>query len=261
MQEHGIKEDQIKGHRDVWPKATVCPGEHWKTGLNWHPRLIDEVRAAQKGGTAPVQRMRMYLLFWDHAPLTGGAAWAEADWRSAQGYIARFRPTTGFSVADAMLAQNVVIVGGEAGVSGADETRLRQAGATVHRLAGKDEADTKRMLDELAQKGTPWPGAPVEPVAAPREFEASLEGLDAVVFPDEWTMPDGWSMPDEALPESHPQQPSTAYPRTLDDLLGAGSAGGGAADPPQIPKVFPPAPGEDGGSGSGGNATSSGGGA
>jgi N-acetyl-anhydromuramyl-L-alanine amidase AmpD len=242
MQEHNVKEDQIKGHRDVWPKATVCPGEHWKSGLNWYPRLIEEVRTAQQGGTAPVQRMQMYLLFWDHAPLTGGAAWAEADWRSAQGYIARFRPTTGFSVADAMLAQNVVIVGGEAGVSGADETRLRQAGATVHRLAGKDEADTKRMLDELAQKGTPWPGAPVQPVAQPREFEAFFEGGDTIIFPDEWTMPDGWTVPEEALPESHPQQPSTAYPKTLEELLGTGSGAG--ADPPQIPKVFPPAPGE-----------------
>jgi N-acetyl-anhydromuramyl-L-alanine amidase AmpD len=241
IQEYNVKEDQVKGHRDVWPKATVCPGEHWKAGLNWYPRLMEEIKAAQSGVSIPAQRMELYLLFWDK-----GNAWAEADWRSAQGYIGRFRPTTGFSVADALLAKRVVIVGGAAGVSGQDETRLRQAGAQVHRLAGRDEADTKRMLDELAQKGTPWPGAPVQPAAAPREFGLFDEGLDTVIFPDEWTMPDGWTLPESALRESYPQRPESAYPETLEDLLGTPGAAGSGIEAPQVPKVFPPLPGEVG---------------
>ena len=55
MQEHKIGEDQVKGHRDVWPKSTVCPGEHWKTGLNWYPRLMEQIKSAQAaGGDDPV---------------------------------------------------------------------------------------------------------------------------------------------------------------------------------------------------------------
>ena len=211
MQEYKIPGEQIKGHRDVWPEATVCPGEHWKTGAAWHAQLLEEVKSAQAaGGAGGVgQRPELYLLFWDN-----GAAWAEADWHNAQPYIARFRPTTGFRVKDAHLAKHVVIVGGTAGVSGQDEARLRAAGIDVHRLEGNDEAATKRMLDELAVKGTPWPGAPVQSASAtPKDGLEVLEGLDEASFPDEWTMPDEWQTPagfsasEEAPPKVFVLQP------------------------------------------------------
>ncbi|MGE5601478.1 MAG: N-acetylmuramoyl-L-alanine amidase, partial [Nitrososphaerales archaeon] len=243
MQEYAVPLEQVKGHRDVWPQSTVCPGEHWKAGLNWYPKLVREIQAAQAaaGGQA-AKPVPLYLLFWDH-----GAAWAEADWGSAQGYIARFRPTTGFSVGDALLAERVVIVGGPAGVSGQDEARLRAAGAEVYRLSGKDEADTKRMLDELAQRGTPWPGAPVQAVA-PRDM-AAQEGLggldrvpqDGVMFPDEWTIPDDWQMPEAAYPKGQPRQPEPAYPKEIGDLFVSRAE---SARAPVIPKVFTPVPGE-----------------
>jgi len=190
MQKHDIPIGQIKGHRDVWPRATVCPGEHWKTGLAWHSRLLEEVKSAQsaakRGGTG--QQPKLYLLFWDH-----GTAWAEADWRGAQKYIARFRPTVGFAVEDALQAQHVVIAGGPAGVSGGDEARLRGAGVDVHRLEGKDEAETQRMLDELAAMGTPWPGAPIQPGGmAPGEILEGFEAPRGTSFPDAWTVPDEW---------------------------------------------------------------------
>ena len=190
MQEYDIPIEQIKGHRDVWPLATVCPGEHWKTGLAWHSRLLEEVKSAQPtGGTRGIgQRTKLYLLFWDH-----GTAWAEADWRGAQKYIARFRPTVGFAVEDALQAQHVVIVGGPAGVSGQDEARLRSVGVDVHRLEGKDEAETQRLLDELAARATPWPGAEVQPVSpAPEETLEGFEGPPEASSGDAWTVPDGW---------------------------------------------------------------------
>lgn len=251
MQEYKIPPEQIKGHRDVWPKSTVCPGEHWKTGLTWHPTLLKEVQAAQAaasgqpaGGGVSAHPISLYLLLWDH-----GNAWAEADWRSAQGYIARFRPTAGFSVDAALLAQRVVIVGGPAGVSGQDETRLRAAGVEVFRLAGADEADTKRMLDELAQKGTPWPGAPAQSIAPLEIGLPDLEGPDGLtlesdIFPDEWTMPDDWSWRETEGYAAYPQQPEPSaegYPESLDDLLGLDSI----PRPPSIPKVFVPAPGAE----------------
>ena len=238
MQEYDVPLEQIKGHRDVWPKSTVCPGEHWKAGLNWYPDLIQQIQAAQAaaGGT-DTKPIPLYLLFWDH-----GNAWAQGDWNSAQGYIARFRPTAGFSVNDALQAQRVVIVGGPLGVSAQDEGKLKAAGVEVYRLSGKDEADTKRMLDELAQQGTPWPGAPGEP-AAPLALEApqGVSGLDEVIFPDEWTMPDDWQLPETALSENQPQQPKPAYPEDLGELLGVPPE----VPPPSVPKVFVPAPGQE----------------
>lgn len=190
MQEHNIPIEQIKGHRDVWPGATVCPGEHWKSGLAWHSRLLEEVEPAQPAGSNKGIELRpkLCLLFWDH-----GTAWAEADWRGAQRYIARFRPTVGFTVEDALRAKHVVIVGGPAGVSGQDEARLRGAGVDVHRLEGKDEAETERMLDELAARATPWPGAPVQPVnQTPDGTFEGFEGLPEAIVPDAWTVPDKW---------------------------------------------------------------------
>jgi hypothetical protein len=117
----------------------------------------------------------------------------------------------------------------------------------VYRLSGKDEADTKRMLDELAQKGTPWPGAPAQ-VPAPKGLGDLGELLPDAIFPDEWTMPDDWRLPETATLENHPLKPlgaEPAYPKELADL----PAFEAPPRPPSIPKVFVPAP--QGGSASG----------
>ncbi len=98
------------GHRDVWPKGTVCPGEHWKTGQKWWTLLEQEIETFQQGQAAG--KMEHYLLFWDH-----GDNWPQADWRNAQAYLEHFRTTSGFSVDDALLAGHVTIVGGDAGVT------------------------------------------------------------------------------------------------------------------------------------------------
>jgi hypothetical protein len=82
-----------------------------------------------------------------------------------------------------------------------------------------------------------------------REFVATSEGLDTIIFPDEWTMPDGWTLPDSAVPKSSPPRPKNAYPNTLEDLLGTPSATGDEIDAPRIPKVIPPLPGADEGGG------------
>ncbi len=216
MQEFKVSVDNVKGHRDVWPKATACPGEHWRGGANWHDMLVKRVQVVQeaaRGTPGPRQYVDHYMLFWDH-----GMQWAEVDWRSAQPYMAHFRPTTGFSVEDAMLARHVTIVGGDAGVSGPDEARLRAAGAQVHRLSGASEAETKAMLDDLIAKNTPWPGAPPQaprvedPVSSPTgkevpfgaaiPFAPSVAEEPAIPIPDEWTVPDDWDLRQSVQPGS-----------------------------------------------------------
>ncbi len=194
MQEYDVPLEKVMGHRDVWPKSTSCPGEHWKGGQRWYDLLVKEIKAVAQG-TPTGTRMEHYLLFWDH-----GTDWAKDDWKSAQNYIAHFRPTTGFTTDDALFARHVTIVGGYAGVSSEDEVLLRAAGCDVQRLNGANEAGTAAMLDALVAKDTPWPTTPPAPKAA--AFAAAA----AISPPGETPILDEWTVPDLAVPP--PQEPT-----------------------------------------------------
>ncbi len=193
--------ENVVGHKEVG--QTMCPGDQWMRGVRWKDQLHEMILSHRTG-----KPILYYLLFWDH-----GSAWAEADWRNAQDYIAHFRPTTGFSVTDAMQAQHVIIVGGPAGVSGDDEARLRAAGCDVHRLAGANEAETKALLDELVANNTPWPGAePIQPGAGPAALPEFL--------PLEPPKSDPWTVPDRFVTASFIAQPTGVYQRVyVGDLL------------------------------------------
>ena len=179
--------ERVVGHKEVG--LTACPGDQWLRGVRWKDALHAKIMSYRTG-----KPILYYLLFWDH-----GDAWAEADWRNAQNYIAHFRPTTGFSVDDAMQARHVIIVGGVAGVSGEDEARLRAAGCDVHRLAGANEAETRAMLDDLVAKNTPWPGA--EPLT-PSEPAPPTGLMPETPRPDAWTIPDDAAAPETLLPRA-----------------------------------------------------------
>jgi hypothetical protein len=150
MQELSVPEQNILGHKEFPDSDTSCPGETWLKKQTWKSTLLDRIRAVRDGGSqpAPAQRIGHYVLFWQKAD-----SWAKEDWRAAEGYIGRFRSTAGFSVDDARVAQFVTIVGGPAGVPGDVDQQLRAAGCQVERLAGVDFADTKRILDTLAESG------------------------------------------------------------------------------------------------------------
>ncbi|MBK8045866.1 MAG: hypothetical protein IPK16_01230 [Anaerolineales bacterium] len=93
---------------------------------------------------------RHYMLFWnrDNDKVSG-----REDFANAQGYIARYRPTVGFSADEARSAEFVTIVGSEAGVSAVIEQMLLQAGCKVERIAGRDPVETGRLLAELVRVG------------------------------------------------------------------------------------------------------------
>ncbi len=184
----------VVGHKEVSP--TMCPGDQWMRGVHWKNELHQRIMRYRSG-----KPILYYLLFWDH-----GASWAQADWQNAQNYIAHFRPTTGFSVSDAMQAQHVIIVGGTAGVSGEAEAQLRAAGCDVHRLDGANEAETKAMLDELVAKNTPWPGAdPIDP--------AATGSSTPIAIPREPPPSDPWTLPDAFVTASMISQPPGVYIR------------------------------------------------
>lgn len=150
MQARGIAEANVMGHKEFPDNDTSCPGETWLRNVAWKNDLFAALRREQArvqpgGGAKPLNH---YLLFWQKAD-----SWAEQDWQAAVRYIARFRPSAGFSVDDARQAQYVSIVGGVAGVSFETEQALRAAGCRVERIAGVDFADTQRLLDEMAASG------------------------------------------------------------------------------------------------------------
>ncbi len=148
MQELNVPLQNVWGHREFAGNRTVCPGSEWMQGRKWRDQLFAEIVRIQSGeGEPPIHH---YLLFWQR-PYPG--PYAAEDLRNAEPYIERFRPTLGFSVEEAAHARYVTIVGGEAGVSGEDELRLKEAGVQVERIAGEDEEDTARMLRELAEQG------------------------------------------------------------------------------------------------------------
>ncbi len=148
--------DSIKGHQDLM--GTACPGKQWLTGQKWKQILYSEVRESQQENPlrsppeppepAEPKPIYHYLLFWAR-----GGDWAVRDWLNAINYIGVFRPTVGFSAEDAAKAQYVTIVGGTSGVSERVENELRAAGCQVERIVGKDDAEIKRILDTMAQKG------------------------------------------------------------------------------------------------------------
>jgi hypothetical protein len=150
VQELAIREQNILGHKEFPDNDTSCPGETWLKRMTWKNALLDAVRVVSAGvrPSPSVKPLHHYVLFWQTPD-----SWAQQDWQAAEQYLARFRPTTGFSLDDALQAEFVSIVGGVAGVSYEAEQMLGAAGCKVERIAGVDYADTKRILDELAASG------------------------------------------------------------------------------------------------------------
>jgi len=148
LQELNLDEEAIKGHSDFI--KTQCPGDQWMSGKMWKNLLLAQVRLyqAQVSGKPAGKTIGHYVLFWQYPD-----DWAKKDWQAALNYVGRFRPTCGFSVDDAMNAEYVTIVGGPMGVPVEVEQRLRSAGCKVERVAGKDEAETKQLLDDMAKTG------------------------------------------------------------------------------------------------------------
>ncbi|HIQ04590.1 MAG TPA: hypothetical protein EYH31_02730 [Anaerolineae bacterium] len=183
MKELNLPLEQVMGHKELPQTATTCPGDQWLTGATYKNTLHRYIQAVMDGKPFPPPKLiPEYLLFWDH----GGDQWARQDWELAQDYIAVVRPTAGFSVQDAMAAQRVVIVGGEAGVSSEDEQKLRESGCEVIRLAGRDEAETHSMLMELISQYRP--DTSTEPVPpGPLVETAGMRSVEELTDP--WVLP------------------------------------------------------------------------
>ncbi len=154
LQELKLDLEVVKGHQEYM--QTACPGAQWLKGEKWKQMLRREIVNVQAGGVQPVtptptpgaKPLYHYMLFWHH-----GDQWAIQDFVSAQNYIGAFQPTVGFSAKDAAQAEYVTIVGGPLGVSKEVENWLVANGSKVDRIAGKDEADTKKKLDALVKQG------------------------------------------------------------------------------------------------------------
>ncbi len=148
MQDLKVPLARIWGHREFPENITVCPGSEWNQGNRWRDLLFERIEQVQGG--MGVKTVRHYMLFWQR-PYPGPAA--RNDLQGAMAYIARFRPTVGFSVEDARNAEFVTIVGGEAGLSLQMDRGLEEHGCRVERIAGGSEEETAHLLNEMAQSG------------------------------------------------------------------------------------------------------------
>ncbi|MDQ3247593.1 MAG: N-acetylmuramoyl-L-alanine amidase, partial [Chloroflexota bacterium] len=148
MQELRVPLARVWGHREFPENTTVCPGNEWTLGNRWRDLLFERIEQVQNG--VGIKSIRHYLLFWQRA-YPGPVA--RQDVVNAIGYLARFRPTVGFSPEDAKYAEYVTIVGGEAGISAADEQILISHGCKVERIAGRNEEETSRILAEMTELG------------------------------------------------------------------------------------------------------------
>ena len=148
IQEFKLPLARVWGHREFPDNTTVCPGTEWTQGNRWRDLLFERVEQIQSG--VGLKSMRHYMLFWQRAypgPL------GQQDLVNAMEYVARFRPALGFSLNDAKNAEYVTIVGGESGISKAEEQLLRNAGCRVERIHGRSEEETGQMLNEMARLG------------------------------------------------------------------------------------------------------------
>jgi predicted nucleic acid-binding Zn-ribbon protein len=154
MQELNVALDNVEGHLKF--TATSCPGNQWLKGKKWKQLLRDEIARVQQEASQPsptpapspaAKPIYHYLLFWAH-----DSTWAEQDWLNAQNYIGTFQPSAGFKSHEAAQAEYVTIVGGPLGVSKEVEEWLKANGCKVDRIAGKNESETKQILDELVRR-------------------------------------------------------------------------------------------------------------
>lgn len=157
MQELHIPLARVWGHREFPENITVCPGSEWTQGNRWRDLLFERIEQVQTG--KGVKSIRHYLLLWQR-PWPGPAA--NNDLAGALDYIVRFRPTVGFSLDDARTAEFVTIVGGDAGISVADQQMLEANGCRVERIAGGNEEETARLLAEMARAGRRFDGFEVD---------------------------------------------------------------------------------------------------
>jgi len=67
--------------------------------------------------------------------------------------VAKFRPTCGFSVKEALQARYVTIVGTEDKVGKETEELLRRSGCKVERLSYADIASLQKLFDDMVTKG------------------------------------------------------------------------------------------------------------
>ena len=150
MQELNIAAANIWGHKNFPRTTTSCPGRQWDTENRWRDTLIQQVLTAQGNEVQPQDKAFEHYLLLRQEP----NALSQQEWEQATDkYIARFRPTFGFSLTSAMMAQKVTVVDISLETSPEEETQLLQAGCWVERIAGKDINETKHILDCLAESG------------------------------------------------------------------------------------------------------------
>jgi hypothetical protein len=105
---------------------------------------------AQVGGAKSDSNPRSVQKPIAHYLLLPAYDWGAADWHleMARPFIKKYRPTTGFSLDEAALAQRVTVIGGESAYPEAALDHLRAQGSQVERISG-DGTEVASILSTL----------------------------------------------------------------------------------------------------------------
>jgi hypothetical protein len=123
-----------------------CAPEHHWFGLDGEPHPIVRSfleRDLQQIAVKATDQARI-----SHYLLLPSFEWGVADWhlKVTRPFIKRHRPTVGFSLEEALGAEQVTVVGGEEHFSAEDLSRLRSEGCLVRRIEG----DGTKIASQLA---------------------------------------------------------------------------------------------------------------
>jgi hypothetical protein len=151
LQELGLDLDAVRGHREFM--ETACPGVQWLTGKNWREMLHLEIAEVQRQAlTRNVpdgpKSLNHYLLL--RAPR---GQRTEEDWDMVNEYVRAFQPVVGFRATDAVKADYVTIACPPGGIPQQVDDWLTENDTEVDRVMGNNRAETKLLLDQMAEEG------------------------------------------------------------------------------------------------------------
>jgi hypothetical protein len=116
-------------------------GDHCPVEVCWYSPAGEPGPLAQaflQGGTSPEPKQAAGKFPINHYLLLPSFEWGVADWHLnvTRSFIKKHRPTVGFSLEEALQAEQVTVVGGEENFPEEELTRLRSQGCLVRRIEG-----------------------------------------------------------------------------------------------------------------------------
>lgn len=128
---------------DGTPRPTALALKEWVAKNNYGQRPASQAQGTAAPSRLNAHPLRHYLLLPNYSE--GLSDW---DWNVIRGYVKKHQPTVGFDMAEAALAEQVTLVGGDQVFREDDLDQLRKAGCQVEWIRG----DGISIATQLAER-------------------------------------------------------------------------------------------------------------